>query len=127
MTSAAFGRALTIGLLLGCAAFGAYGTFGAASQNGLFEALGRASGHHVKEQHFLGGPSPQKTRYTGIDFIDRHLVVLNAFFVLILDGPATWDVTVAYWVLMAEFCAAWMFIRIEGHREANQHGHIANW
>lgn len=126
MGSATLGRALTIGLLLGCAAFGAYGTFGAAFKSGLFEALGRFSGHKVKEQHFLGGPSPQKTRYTGIGFIGKHLVVLNAFFAIILDGPATWDVIVAYWVLMAEFCAAWMFIRIEEHREANQHGHIAN-
>lgn len=127
MSSATLGRAFTIALLLGCTAFGAYATLGTASKNGLFDALGRSAGYHVEEQHFLGGPTPQKTTYTHIKFIDRQLVFMNSFFVLILDCPKTWDVTVAYWWLMSELCAAWMFIRIEGHREANQHGHITNW
>ncbi|KAG6354046.1 hypothetical protein INS49_005017 [Diaporthe citri] len=127
MASTTIARALTIGILLSCAAFGAYGTFGAGVGNGLFEALQRSAGYEAKEKGFLGGPTPYKTTYTGIRLIDNHLVVLNAFFVLIIDGPKTWDVTIAYWCLMAEFCAAWVFIRIEGHRSANQHGRIVNW
>lgn len=127
MASATFARALTIGILLSCAAFGAYGTFGAGVRNGLFDALTRSAGSGAQEKGFLGGPTPYKTTYTGIRLIDNQLVILNAFFVPIIDGPQTWDVTFVYWCLMAEFCAAWVFIRIEGHRGANQHGRVVNW
>lgn len=127
MASATFSRSLTIGILLLCSAFGAYSTFGACDKNGLLEALGSTSGYLAEEKYFLGGPQPYKTTYTGIRVLDNHLVALNGFFVIIIDGPATWDVTVAYWCLMAEVCAAWVFTRIEGHRGANQCGRIVNW
>lgn len=127
MASTTLARTLTIGILLSCAAFGAYGTFGAGVKNGLFESLQNSTGDQAEGKHFLCGPSPHKTTYTGIRVIDDQLFVLNAFFVLIIDGPKTWDVTFAYWCLMAEFCAAWVFISIEGHRGANQRGRIVNW
>ncbi|KAL1882920.1 hypothetical protein Daus18300_000558 [Diaporthe australafricana] len=122
MASTTSARALTIGILLSCAAFGAYGTFGAASNNGLLESVGQA----VAQKQFLGGPEPHKMTYTGIEAIDNHLVFLIAFFVVILDGPTTWDVRAVYWCLMADFAAAWMFIRLEGHRSGNR-GRIVSW
>lgn len=125
MASTTFARTLTIGILLSCAAFGAYGTFGAGIKNGLFESL--SAGDQGDEKHFLCGPTPHKTTYTGVKAIDDQLFVLNSFFVLIIDGPQTWDVAVVYWCLMAEFAAAWVFIKIEGHRGANQRGRIVNW
>lgn len=106
MASTAFARALTVGILLSCAAFGAYATLGACATNGLLEALGSSSGYQAEEKYFLGGPQPYKSAYTGIRVLDSHLVALNGFFVVIIDGPSTWYVTVAYWCLMAEVCAA---------------------
>lgn len=128
MPSITFARTLTSGILLGCAAFGGYATLGVCAKNGLLDALTRSSGYEAIEKYFLGGPSPYMTKYTGIRLIDNHLVALNGFFVMIIDGPATWDVTVTYWCLMAEVCAAWVFIRLEGYRGGNkQRGRLANW
>ena len=129
MASTTFALTATIGILLLCAAFGGYATLGVGTKNGLLHALDQSSGYQAKEEkYFLGGPSPQKTTYTGIRLVDNHLVALNAFFVIILDGPATWDVTVVFWCLMAEVCAAWTFISIEGQRgRGNRHGGIVAW
>lgn len=126
MASTTSGRALAIGVLVACAAFGGYATFGAGTQNGLFESLQSSAGHGAQERHFICGPSPHKTTYTGIKAIDDQLFILVAFFVLIVDCPSTWDVKVVYWCLMAELCAAWVFIRLEGHRAGNR-GRIVSW
>ncbi|KAI3391248.1 hypothetical protein diail_7673, partial [Diaporthe ilicicola] len=125
-SSTTFARALTVGILLSCAAFGAYGTFGAAANNGLLDSLGRSVGSEAREKQFLGGPVPYKTTYTGLQAIDDTLIFLVAFFVVITDGPTTWDVKIVYWCLLAEFSAAWAFIKLEGHRGGNR-GRIVSW
>ncbi|KAG8167354.1 hypothetical protein KVR01_003043 [Diaporthe batatas] len=128
MASSTFGRTITAGILVACAVFGGYATFGASHKNGLLDALASSSGYQATKKYFLGGPTPYKTTYTGIELIDNHLAVLIGFFVILIDGPATWDVAVAYWLLMAEVCAAWLFIRLEGYRGGNsRHGRIVSW
>jgi hypothetical protein len=128
MTSTTFARTLTAGTLVACAAFGGYATLGVCAKNGLLHAVSISSGYAAKIKHFLGGPTPYKTAYTGISLIDNHLLALNGFFAIIIDGPATWDVTVPYWCLMAEACAAWVFVRLEGYRAGNDRkGGVVKW
>lgn len=121
-------RWLTILLLAGCSAFGAYATFGAASRNGLLEAITKAVGKDVKlkSKHIPGGPTPYKTTYTGIAAIDDPLLVLVAFFTIILDGPKTLDTVWVVRYLTTQFLAGWVIITLEGLREGNK-GRIVSW
>lgn len=121
-------RWLTIAILAGCSAFGAYATFGAASQNGLLAAISKAVGANVKpkSRHFPGGPTPYKLTYTGIAGIDDHLVTLISFFTIILDSPKTQDVVWVTRYLMTHFLAGWMLISLEGLRQGNK-GRIVSW
>lgn len=128
MASSTFRRTLTAGILVACAVWGGYATMGACDKNGLLNVLGSTSGYDATEKYFLGGPTPYKTTYTGIEVVDNHLAALIGFFVILIDGPATWDVAVTYWLLMAEACAAWLFMRLEGYRGGNsQQWRIVSW
>ena len=128
MASSTVSRAATITILATCAAFGAYGTFGAGFKNGLFDSIARSVGHEVevKDKYFPGGPAPYKTTYTGIEAIDGQLVTLIAFFTYIIDGPKTWDAVLVYWYLMSQFCAGWTLLSLEGLRKGNK-GHVVSW
>lgn len=88
-------RLLTIAILAGCSAFGAYATLGTASRNGLFAALNKVAGPDVKakSKYFPGGPAPYKTTYTGIAAVDDALLVLVAFFSVILSDANPPDVS----------------------------------
>ncbi|POS70950.1 hypothetical protein DHEL01_v210657 [Diaporthe helianthi] len=128
MPSTTVARILTAVNLVACAVFGGYATLGVSAKNGLLDVLGSTSGYQATEKHFLGGPTPYKTTYTGIGVIDNHLVALDGFFVVLIDGPSSWDVAAAYWLLMAEVCVAWLFIRLEGYRGGHsRQGSIASW
>lgn len=119
-------RLATIGILAACSAFGAYSTIGTGIKNGLFDSIGRSAGRKVVDRYFPGGPAPYKTTYTGIEAIDDPLVIIIAFFTYIIDGPKTWDVVLVYWYLMAQFCAGWTLLSLEGLRKANK-GHVVSW
>lgn len=119
-------RPVTIVVLAACSIFGAYGTFVAASQNGLFESITKSSSYGVKNRYFLGGPAPYKTTYTGLEAVDNQLSTLIAFFTYIIDGPKTWDVVLVYWYLMAQFCAGWTLLSLEGLRRGNR-GRAVSW
>lgn len=128
MAPSATHRWLTIAILAGCSAFGAYATLGAASQNGLFAAITKAVGSDVKpkSKHFPGGPAPYKLSYTGIAGIDDHLLTLISFFTIILDGPKTLDMVWVTRYMMTQFLAGWVLISLEGLRQGNK-GRIASW
>ncbi|KAJ4390952.1 hypothetical protein N0V93_004551 [Gnomoniopsis smithogilvyi] len=128
MASPTTHRWLTIAILAGCSAFGAYATFGTSSQNGLFAAISKAVGTNVKQKskHFPGGPAPYKLTYTGVAGIDDHLVTLISFFTIILDGPKTQDVVWVTRYLLTQFLAGWILISLEGLRQGNQ-GRIVSW
>jgi hypothetical protein len=114
-------------ILLGCAGFGGYGTFGAGSQNGLFEVISNSAGRPAASERYIpGGPEPIRTRYTGVVAIDDHVIVLVAFFTFLIDGPQTWDITLSYWYLMAHFCAGWTLMALEGLRKGNR-GKLVSW
>lgn len=121
-------RWLTIAILAGCSAFGAYATFGAASKNGLFAAITKAVGPDVKpkSKHLPGGPAPYKLSYTGVAGIDDHLLTLISFFTIILDGPKTLDLVWVTRYVMTQFLAGWVLISLEGLRHGNK-GRIASW
>lgn len=125
-TSAA--RFITIALLAGCSAFGAYATLGTSSRNGLFEALSKAAGSEVKakSKHFPGGPTPYKLTYTGVTAIDDTLVVLNAFFSVILSDANSQDVSWVLRYLSTQFLAGWLLVYVEGLRRGNK-GRIVSW
>lgn len=95
-------RYVTIAILAGCSAFGAYATMGTSSRNGLFAALTKAAGHGVKakSKYFPGGPAPYKTTYTGVEAIDNQLLVLIGFFSVILGGGNTLAVS---WVTRCRY------------------------
>lgn len=99
---------------------------GAGFKNGLFDSMTKSAGHQIKDKYFPGGPAPYKTSYTGVQAIDDHLVTLISFFIYIIDGPKTWDVVLVYWYLMAQFCAGWMLLSMEGLRQGNR-GRIVSW
>lgn len=99
---------------------------GAGFNNGLFDSMTKSAGHQVKDKYFPGGPAPYKTSYTGIQAIDDHLVTLIVFFIYIIDGPRTWDVVLVYWYLMAQLCAGWMLLSMEGLRQGNR-GRVVSW
>lgn len=119
-------RAATVAVLAACSIFGAYGTFGAGIQNGLFDSITKSSGCGVKDKYLLGGPAPYKTTYTGFAAVDSPLTTMIAFFTYIIDGPKTWDVVLVYWYLMAQFCAGWTLLSLEGLRKGNR-GRIVSW
>ncbi|KAJ9150778.1 hypothetical protein NKR23_g3349 [Pleurostoma richardsiae] len=127
MAPGALSRVVVILILLGCAGFGGYGTFGAGSQNGLFEVISNSAGRPAASERYIpGGPEPIRTRYTGIVAIDDHVIVLVAFFTFLIDGPQTWDITLSYWYLMAHFCAGWTLMALEGLRKGNR-GKLVSW
>ncbi|KAJ4405915.1 hypothetical protein N0V82_010227 [Gnomoniopsis sp. IMI 355080] len=128
MASPTTHRWLTIAILAACSAFGAYATFGTASQNGLLAAVAKAVGANVKPKarHFPGGPAPYKFNYTGIERIDNHLVTLISFFTIILDGPKTQDMVWVTRYLLTQFLAGWALLSLEGLRQGNK-GRIASW
>lgn len=121
-------RWLTIAILAGCSALGAYATFGAASKNGLLAAIGKAVGSDVEPEakHFPGGPTPYKTTYTGITAIDDTLLTLIAFFIILLDGPKTQDTVWVSRYLMTQFLAGWVLLTLEGLRKGNK-GRVVSW
>lgn len=119
-------RPAAIAILVAWAAFGVYGTFVAGFSNGLFDSISKSAGHEVKDRYFPGGPAPYKTTYTGIEAVDNQLVTLIVFFTYIIDGPKTWDVVLVYWYTMAQFCAGWTLLSLEGLREGNR-GHAVSW
>ncbi|ROV88132.1 hypothetical protein VMCG_10420 [Cytospora schulzeri] len=119
-------RPVTLVILAACAAFGAYGTMGAGLRNGLFDSMTKSVGRDVEDKYFAGGPAPYKTAYTGVEAIDDHLITLVAFFIYIIDGPKTWGVVLVYWYLMAQLCAGWMLLSMEGLRQGNR-GRVVSW
>lgn len=121
-------RFLTIALLAGCSAFGAYATLGTASRNGLLAALRKAAGPAVKakSKYFPGGPAPYKTTYTGIAAVDDALVVLITFFTVILSEANPQDVSWVTRYLTTQFLAGWVLIYVEGLRRGNK-GRIVSW
>lgn len=128
MISSTTHRWLTIAVLAGCSAFGAYATLSTASKNGLLAAISKAVGSQVKpkSRHFPGGPAPYKLSYTGIARIDDSLLTLISFFTLILDGPKTLDLVWVSRYLMTQFLAGWVLISLEGLRQGNK-GRIVSW
>lgn len=128
MASPTTHRWLTIAILAGCSAFGAYATFGTASQNGLLAAISKAVGSNVKpkSKHFPGGPAPYKIMYTGITGVDEYLLTLISFFTIILDGPKTQDVVWVTRYMLTQFLAGWVLISLEGLRQGNK-GRIVSW
>lgn len=111
--------ALTVAGLLACAGMGAYGTFGAGFNNGLFAAIENSVGRAQPDPYFISGPKPYRLVYTGFEPFDRQLRTLISFFVLLIDGPKTGDVVLVYWYLMAQFCAGWSLLFLEGMRRGN--------
>lgn len=119
-------RVVTVLILASCAFLGGYGTLGAGFQNGFFESISKAAGQGAAAAYFPGGPEPYRTRYTGIAAIDNQLVTLIAFFIFIIDGPQTWDITLSYWYLMLHFCAGMCLLALEGLRKGNR-GRLVSW
>lgn len=126
VNSSNMSRIAIIATLVACAAFGAYATLGASFKNGLFDSISKTAGHVVKDKFVSGGPMPLKTTYTGIGVIDSHLITLIACFTYIIDGPKTWDVVLVYWHFMAQFCAGWTLLSLEGLRKGNR-GRFVSW
>ena len=119
-------RALAVAAIAACGAFGVYGTFYTGFQNGLFDAMTAAIGPEAKEFHYPGGPAPYRTVFTGIVPIDRHLAGMIAFFTIAIDGAKTWDGTLSFWYLMAQFSAGMGLIALEGFRAGNR-GKLVSW
>ena len=117
-------RALAIAAIAACGAFGVYGTLYTGFQNGLFDAITVAV--RPGEVNYPGGPPPYRTVFTGVAPIDRQLTTLVAFFVIMVDGARAWDVTLADGYFMAQFCAGWSVIALEGYRAGNR-GKLVSW
>ena len=117
-----------VAVILACGIAGGYGTLGAGVQNGLFDAIHNAvTGHEGAVPPYLpGGPLPYCTTFTGVPVIDRPLLGTVAWFILMIDAPQTWDVRLSFWYLMAQFCAAWCLISLEGQRRINR-GRLVSW
>lgn len=125
MTSTSPSRALALTLLLSCAVVGGYGTMAAGFKNGFFKALANCT-REATDPYIPGGPTPFKTRYTGIDAVDNHLVVLVAFFAALIDGEKGWEATLSSWYLMAQLWAGWSLLSLEGLRRGNK-GRAVSW
>lgn len=95
------------------------------SKNGFFEIITNTAGRR-KEAFISGGVHPLKTTYTGIPAVDSQLMALIGFFAYSLDLEQSWDVTLSFWYLMAQFFAAWCLLLLEGVRKGNA-GRAASW
>lgn len=121
-------RFITIALLAGCTAFGAYATFGTAARNGLLTTVRGAAGRDVapKDKYFIGGPTPYKTTFTGVAAIDNVLAVLIGIFSLILSDANPVHVSYLAKYLLTQFLAGWVLMSVEGLRWGNK-GRIVSW
>ncbi|KAK3348717.1 hypothetical protein B0T25DRAFT_457253 [Lasiosphaeria hispida] len=119
--------AVAVLAIVAAGVFGAYGTLGIGSYNGLFDSITNAIGHDATNQsHFPHGPEPYLTSFTGIEAIDRTLMGTIAFFTFIIDGPQTWNVTLSYWYLMAQYSAGMTLMNLEGWRRSN-YWRVVSW
>jgi hypothetical protein len=120
-------RPLTIVALTGCAIIGIYGAMYVGATNGFFDALTAAAvTPPPAERSIPGSPAPFKSTYTGFVPVDAQLSVLVGFFCCILDGGRTWDVTLGFWYVMAQFLVGWCLLSLEGLRVGNR-GRAAGW
>lgn len=119
-------RVLTAAVIVACGTLGVYGTLVAGFQNGLFDAISQSVGPGGRQPSYLGGPAPSRATFTGIEAIDSVLFGLVAFFTIMIDGPRSWDVILSNWYLIAQFCAGFSLLVLEGHRQGNR-GRLVSW
>ncbi|KAK0636990.1 hypothetical protein B0T17DRAFT_484014 [Bombardia bombarda] len=121
-------RAAVVVAIIACAAIGGYGTMATGFKNGLFESLEKTTGDPLSRHDLYvpGGPQPFKSSYTGIAAVDGLLAILVAFWGAIIDGDRTWNMDASYWYLMAQFCASWCLLSLEGLRKGSK-GKAVSW
>ncbi|KAI0481117.1 hypothetical protein GGR56DRAFT_628949 [Xylariaceae sp. FL0804] len=111
-------RYALVPLCVGASVFGFYTTLATTAKNGGGAVISAVADGRVAL--LRGAPEPFKRVYTGYPAIDGQLSIVVGFFSFLVDGPVPPDAFLFYVWGMAQFCAAWTLLMLEGFRAGNR-------
>ncbi|KAH8895805.1 hypothetical protein GQ53DRAFT_743788 [Thozetella sp. PMI_491] len=115
-------RAAAVAAIAAVGAVGVYGAFYIGFTNGLLTSIPK----ELELGQMAGCPVPFKMKYTDFAPLDGFLQNVTPFFCITIDGRQTWAETLSNWYLMAQLCAGWALICVEGLRSGNK-GRVTGW
>ncbi|KAI0143530.1 hypothetical protein GGR57DRAFT_495209 [Xylariaceae sp. FL1272] len=115
---------ILVPLFIGASLFGFNATFITLTKNGLGDALAPVIAGEAAALN--GAPTPFLRSYSGIGPIDWMLANMVSYFSALIDGDASWNVTLFYIWGMTQFAAGWTLLVLEAKRAANR-GRIVSW
>lgn len=106
--------------LLALHLFGIYAIFVFAWQNGSKELVDSFIERQILPDTAtaLSKGHPMRTVYTGVELVDRLLIILGTFFWTALDGSAP-ELLLHTIIFSGTFGSAWILILLEGWRAGN--------
>ncbi|KAI1324848.1 hypothetical protein F5Y16DRAFT_379733 [Xylariaceae sp. FL0255] len=111
-------------LFAGTALFGFNATVLTLVNNGLGDAIGAVKEHRAAS--LTGAPAPFEHSYSEISALDGLVAGMVLYFSALVDAAPSANVLLFYVWGMAQFCAAWTVLVLEGRRNGNK-GRAVAW